>query len=134
MGFAWQSGMETGAPLLDAQHRSLVERAAALVSALEAGSEKPVVERALREFGSYSVRHFSMDEDCAMRGSCPALQWNGIARAELIKIIAGFRESYERAGATPELAETLSCRLSDWVAHYIPGPESMVRPCVTSSR
>jgi hemerythrin-like metal-binding protein len=134
MTIGWQSGMETGAPLLDAQHRSLVERAAALVATIERGSERPVVERALRDFGNYSVRHFSMDEDCALRGSCPALEWNGIARAELIRIMAGFRQSYERGGATPDLAESLSCQLSDWVAHYIPGPAAMVRPCATSPR
>ena len=102
MTIGWQSGMETGAPLLDAQHRSLVERAAALVATIERGSERPVVERALRDFGDYSVRHFSMDEDCTLRGSCPALEWNGIARAELIRIMAGFRQSYERGGATPD--------------------------------
>jgi hemerythrin-like metal-binding protein len=134
MGIAWQPSMETGAPLLDAQHRSLVERAAALVAAIEARGETPVVERALREFGDYSVRHFSIDEDCALRGSCPALEWNGTARAALIKIMAGFRRDFERGGASPELAESLSCQLSDWVALYIPGPETMVRPCVTTPR
>jgi hemerythrin-like metal-binding protein len=133
MTIGWQSGMETGAPLLDAQHRSLVERAAALVATIERGSERPVVERALRDFGDYSVRHFSMDEDCSLRGSCPALEWNGIARAELIRILAGFRQSYESGGATPDLAESLSCQLSDWVARYIPGPATMVRPCAMSS-
>jgi hemerythrin-like metal-binding protein len=134
MGIAWQPEMETGAPLLDAQHRSLVERAAALVTALESGSERPIVERALRAFGDYSVRHFSQDEDCTLRGSCPALQWNGVARAELIRIMASFRESYERGAAALDLAESLSCELSEWVARYIPGPQSMVRPCVTNPR
>jgi len=131
MSIAWQPSMETGAPLLDAQHRSLVERAATLVAAIQQGSERPVVERALRDFGNYSVRHFSMDEDCSLRGSCPALVWNGMARAELIKIISGFRQSYERGGATPDLAEDLSCSLTEWVARYIPGPATMVRPCAT---
>lgn len=70
MTIGWQSSMETGAPLLDAQHRSLVERAAALVAAIERGDARPIVERALLEFGNYSVRHFSMDEDCSLRGSC----------------------------------------------------------------
>jgi len=134
MGIAWQPSMETGAALLDAQHRSLVERAAALVAAIEAGGERPVVERALREFGDYSVRHFSIDEDCAQRGTCPALEWNGTARAELIKVMAGFRQSFERGGATADLAESLSCQLSDWVVKYIPGPKTMVRPCVTTPR
>ncbi len=134
MTIGWQSSMETGAPLLDAQHRSLVERAAALVAAIERGDARPIVERALLEFGNYSVRHFSMDEDCSLRGSCPALEWNGNARAQLIRIMADFREAYERAGATPEVAESLSCRLSDWVARYVPGPATMVRPCATNSR
>ena len=65
--------------------------------------------------------------------SCPALEWNGAARAELIKIVAGFRESYERHGASPALAEDLSCELSGWVARYIPGPVTAL-PCVTPPR
>jgi hemerythrin-like metal-binding protein len=134
MTIAWQPSMETGAPLLDAQHRSLIERAGALVAALAAGSDKPVVERALLDFGNYVVRHFSMDEDCSLRGSCPALEWNGTARAELLKVMAAFRRSYETGGASPALAETLSCQLSDWAERYIPGPATMVRPCVTDAR
>jgi hypothetical protein len=49
----------------------------------------------------------------------------------LIKTMAGFRESYERDGASPELAEGLSCQLSEWVARYVPGPVTAL-PCVTS--
>jgi hemerythrin-like metal-binding protein len=132
MTIGWQPAMATGAPLLDAQHRSLVDRAAVLVGAIERGSDRPVVEGALRSFGDYAVRHFSQDEDCALRGSCPALEWNGRARAELIKIMSAFRRSYEHDGATPKLAESLSCELTEWVERYLPGPASMIRPCVTS--
>lgn len=132
MTIGWQPAMATGAPLLDAQHRSLVDRAAVLVAAIERGSDRPVVEGALRSFGDYAVRHFSQDEDCALRGSCPALEWNGRARAELIKIMAAFRRSYERDGASPNLAESLSCELTEWVERYLPGPASMIRPCATS--
>jgi hypothetical protein len=112
--------METGAPLLDAQHRILVERAGALVATIETGGDRLRVEVALRSFGDYSVRHFSQEEDCHLRGACPAVEWNGAARAELIRIVAGFRESYER----------LSCELSGWVGRYIPGPVKTL-PCVT---
>ena len=59
MSIGWQPSMETGAPLLDAQHRALVERADALVATIATGSDRSVVERALRDFGDYSVRHFS---------------------------------------------------------------------------
>jgi hemerythrin-like metal-binding protein len=130
MSIAWEPSMETGAPLLDAQHRILVERAGALVATIEAGGDRLRVEAALRSFGDYSVRHFSQEEDCHLRGACPAVEWNGAARAELIRIVAGFRESYERHGASQRLAEDLSCELSGWVGRYIPGPVTAL-PCVT---
>jgi hemerythrin-like metal-binding protein len=133
MSIGWEPSMETGAPLLDAQRRALVQRADALLATLETGGDRSQIERALRDFGDYSVRHFSQEEDCYLRGSCPALEWNGAARAELIHIVAGFRESYERHGASPALADDLSGELSGWVARYIPGPVASL-PCVTQPK
>ena len=133
MAIGWEPSMEVGAPQLDAQRHALVERADALVATIENGGDRGTVERALRDFGDYSVRHFSGEEDCHLRGVCPAIEWNGSARAELIKILAGFRETYERHGASPELAESLSCDLSGWVARYIPGPVTTL-PCVPSRK
>ncbi len=89
MSIGWGPSMETGAPLLDAQRRALVERADALLATIESGRDRSTIERALRDFGDYSVRHFSQEEDCALRGVCPAIEWNGAARAELITIMAG---------------------------------------------
>jgi hemerythrin-like metal-binding protein len=129
MSIGWDPSMAVGAPLLDAQRRALVERADALVASIGSGQDRVAIERALREFGDYSVRHFSDEEDCRLRGVCPALQWNGAARADLIKIVSAFRESYERNGAGPKVAEDLSCELSGWVARYIPGPVTAL-PCV----
>jgi len=134
VSIGWQPSMETGAALLDSRHRALVERAASLVAAIEAGQERPVVERAMLDFGDYAVRYFSTETDCSMGGKCPGLEWSGLARVDLIRVLSAFRSSYEKSGATPQLAEDLSCRLSDWVATYIPGPPSLVRPCVSQAR
>ena len=134
MSIGWQASMATGAPTLDARHRTLVERAAALVGAIEQGGDRSQVERALRDFGDYSVRHFSTEQECALAGQCPALEWTGVARADLIKIMAAFRVSFEKGGATPALAEDLDCQLSDWVARYIPGPANLYRPCAAEAR
>ena len=75
MSIGWQASMESGAPLLDAQRRILVERADALVATIATNADRTSVERALRDFGDYSVRHFSQEEDCTLRGVCPALEW-----------------------------------------------------------
>jgi hemerythrin len=133
MTIGWKASMETGAPVLDAQRRSLVERADRLLDSLASGQDRATVEKALREFGDYAVRHFSTEEECQLRGVCPVLKWTGAARAELIKIVSDFRVEYESHGATTIVAESLNCRLSDWVARYIPGPETAL-PCVTAPR
>ena len=129
VSIGWQATMETGAPVLDAQRRALVERADALVAAIEAGKDLYTVERALRDLGDYSVRHFSAEEECHMRGRCPAIDWAGAARADLVKILSDFRAAYERDGASPQVAQDLDCRLSEWVGRYIPGPVKEL-PCV----
>jgi hemerythrin-like metal-binding protein len=134
VAITWQASMETGSPRLDAGRRALVERAGGLLAALEAGEEKARVERALRDFGDAAVRHFSHAEDCQHRGLCPALEWNGRARSELIAIVSEFRTSYEREGGTPQLADDFSCRLEGWVSRYIPGPTDGNLPCVAVAR
>ncbi len=130
MAIGWQPSMETGAPVLDAQRRALVERADALLEALIRGQDRVSIEKALREFGDYAVRHFSTEEECHLRGVCPALRWTGVARAELIRIISEFRLGFERLGPVASVADELQCRLAEWVAAYIPGPTAEL-PCVT---
>jgi hemerythrin-like metal-binding protein len=134
VAIGWQATMATGAPLVDAGHRALVERADALLEALQAGRERGDVERALRGFGDCAVRHFSRDEDCVLRGQCPALEWNATGRAELIAILAELRLSFERDGATPALVERLESQLRGWVGRYVPGPQAARLPCVASER
>jgi hemerythrin-like metal-binding protein len=134
MAIGWQSTMETGAAVIDAQHRAFVERADRLVSLIEARADRSEVERAMREFGDFAVRHFSRDEDCTLRGSCPALEWNGMARAEMIRIIADFRQAFERDGATATVAGQFSDQLCGWVSKYIPGPDAATLPCVAAAK
>jgi hemerythrin-like metal-binding protein len=134
MSIGWQPTMETGAPTLDAQRRALVERADALVAVLERGGDRAHVEHALRDLGDYSVRHFSQEEDCHLRAQCPVIEWNGNARADLIKIVSGFRLAFEKGGAASGLAEDLGRDLSGWVARYIPGPVDGLPCCATPAR
>ena len=133
MAIGWRPSMETGAAVLDAQRRALVERADALLDALMRGQDRPTIEKALKEFGDYAVRHFSTEEDCHLRGVCPALRWSGVARAELIRIMSEFRLGFERLGPVETVADDLNCKLSEWVATYIPGPATDL-PCVTPAR
>ena len=129
----WRPSMETGAPVLDAQRRALVERADTLLDMLVRGGDRSSIEKALKDFGDYAVRHFSTEEECHLRGVCPALRWTGVARAELIRIMSEFRLSFERFGPSAAVADDLSCKLSEWVSAYIPGPATDL-PCVTPSR
>lgn len=134
MAIAWHEGMETGGRLLDGKHKRLIARANALLAAVSAEADPRVVEAAMRAFGDYAVRHFSEDEDCAMRGGCPALEWNAAGRAELIAILAAFRKAYERAPEKSVAGAQLETDLRTWISRYLPGPEAASRPCVLTDR
>lgn len=130
MSIAWTAEMATGAGSLDAEHRRLVARFNALLDAVCEGRPTAVVERALREAGDAAVRHFSRDEDCALRAECPALRRNGDARAEFLAILATFRVAFERGGASADTAAGLERELRAWTSRYVPGPGASGLPCV----
>jgi hemerythrin-like metal-binding protein len=134
MSIAWTAEMTTGAATLDAEHQRLVGRFNALLEAVCEKRETRAIERTLREAGDAAVRHFSRDEDCALRGECPALQQNGEARAEFLRILATFRGDFERTGASPDTAAALERELADWTSRYVPGPGASRLPCVTGAR
>ena len=133
MAIGWSSGMATGAPALDEQHRRLVARLDALLSAVESGQDRASVEKTLRAAGDLAVRHFARDEDCLMRDRCPALHANGVARAEFVAILARFRSDYERHGSTGPVARDLEAALAAWVERYVPGENAAELPCVVQA-
>ncbi len=132
MTIAWSAAMTTGAASLDEEHRRLVARLNALLEAVAEGRDVRAVERALRDAGDAALRHFSRDEDCAMRGECPALRVNGEARADFLGILRAFREDYERSAASPATSTALEQALSEWATRYIPGPGAALLPCVAA--
>ena len=133
MAIGWSSGMATGAPVLDDQHRRLVARLDALLAAVDSGQDRASVEKALRSAGDLAVRHFARDEDCLMRDRCPALHANGVARAEFVEILARFRVDFEHNGSTQPVARDLETALASWVARYVPGENASELPCVVEA-
>ena len=130
MAIAWTSEMATGARTLDDDHRRIVDRSNALLAAVAERAAPADVDRALRSLGNAVLRHFTRDEDCAVRARCPAVEMNGEAHAEVIAILARFRLSYERSGAVPESAAELEREIGAWVARYLPGPFGDRLPCI----
>jgi hemerythrin-like metal-binding protein len=122
--------MATGARTVDDDHRRLVHRANALLATAGEPGDPSRVDRALREFGNAAVRHFSRDEDCTVREACPAVETNGLARAELIAILARFREDFERGGAGEDLAAALETSLGGWIGRYLPPADPRLLPCI----
>jgi hemerythrin-like metal-binding protein len=63
----WNASMETGIPILDAQHRGLVDRYNQVVAA----TGKDAQELALHELIGATVAHFGMEEDLMSDGDYP---------------------------------------------------------------
>lgn len=133
MAIAWTAAMATGNQWLDREHRRLVAGFDGLLTAIEGRHDASVVEASLRRVGDAALRSFSVEEDCLLRESCPAAVASGPAHAELIGILAAFREDYERHGQGDAVAARLEEALTGWVTRHVPGPGASALPCVRSA-
>ena len=66
--FYWNASFEIGIPLIDAQHRRLVDLINDLATAITEGGKLPEVGALLQELRDYSLKHFA-DEEEIMTGA-----------------------------------------------------------------
>jgi hemerythrin len=60
--FSWNSGLETGNELIDAQHRQLIALANLLFDAVEAGQEDLILRKSFEVLLLYTDQHFHDEE------------------------------------------------------------------------
>jgi hemerythrin len=129
----WSEQFATGSPLVDTQHRMLIEKINELEKML-AGSapSKSACDDLLNFLGSYVVTHFKFEEQCMVRYQCPAHEQNKQAHAAFLGVFAKFKERYLAEGPKPELLRSLQTTASDWIKNHILSVDIKLKSCTTS--
>ena len=129
---AWDPSMTTGLDSVDAQHKQLIAWLNDLLAAVSEGRGRSEVAVVLDQLGTYAATHFSHEEDCMARYNCPAAAQNIAAHRDFVTTFAGFREEFDRDGATAHLIVRVETELIRWLSSHIKRTDAQLAPCVRS--
>lgn len=112
----WNSALETGDPLVDAQHRRIHE----LLSELEAAEDnRDAVMRMLTELVDYSSIHFATEEDLMRREGYPAEQLEPhLAEHRMLTEAVRSKVLQFRTGELSSTAPVIVF-LGDWLTEHV---------------
>ena len=122
--------MSTGADSVDAQHRKLFDLMNLLVADMQAGRARDAIGMVLDDLAEYAATHFSHEEECLARFSCPAAAQNKAAHAAFVQTFTGLKAEFDRQGPTATLAIRMQQELSRWITGHILGVDVKLRPCI----
>jgi hemerythrin len=127
----WTDQFATGSPLIDAQHRILIDQ----VNRLGEYPQSPPINRTtcdelMNVLSSYVATHFKFEEECMQSHRCPAHDRNKLAHAAFIQIFASYKARYGEEGPKVELLQSLHSAASTWIRNHILSVDTQLRPCV----
>lgn len=115
----WDPTLETGHAGIDAQHRTLFSKAAALVAAIDAGREEGEVKALLGFLGAYVAEHFADEEGLMRAAGFPGLEEHAAIHRRLERRLVEVAAAWEAHGATPALSADVRAMMSGWVTIHI---------------
>ncbi len=91
----WKREFETGIPLIDHQHRRLMEGLEGCIRALSHGAARGVVLALAHEIQAHAIDHFRDEEDLMKRSGYPDFEAHRARHAELAAVVADLSDDYQ---------------------------------------
>ncbi len=124
--FYWNASFEIGIPLVDAQHRKLVDLINALATAITEGGKLPQVEALIQELTDYAAKHFADEERLLERSTLSEgekMRHRGAHRGFVEKVQEiGKRDDLLRADVSEQVLEFLIT----WLVSHILGSDRKI--------
>jgi hemerythrin len=125
----WQPTLETGIPVVDRDHRALIDQINGLSDALHAGVAKEKLADALVFLNRYVREHFQREENIMQIARCPAHRENCAAHAALTSKLDAWVARLQTGGATTSLVLEVHRDCSAWIQAHIVRIDCKLRDC-----
>ncbi len=126
---SWQENLAIGDPLIDMQHKQLLDQMDELVAALQKNSEAKQTQRLLRFLTMYVDNHFGHEEQCMHIRKCPVASQNRAAHEYFKARLDGVQSMLNRQRPSALIAERVSKELLDWFINHIRTIDSQLGAC-----
>lgn len=123
------SAYETGFEEIDKQHKKLFDTLNMLERDIEKGMAKHMLPVTLVFLKTYTRHHFSLEEGCMAKHSCPVAAQNKEAHKKLIDLVPTLEQRLATEGPTEALAKDIYQFLTGWLQNHILKTDTHLRTC-----
>lgn len=116
---SWDSALESGIPVIDYEHKELVEQLAALMDE----SRPDRVEAMLRFLKDYVVKHFAHEQVMHKSSGYPKAAEHKQAHTNFVNTFLDLEDEYFEKGSNSETLQKLTTVVSDWLLKHIMGQD-----------
>jgi len=111
--------LETGIPIIDAQHRELVDHVNSLITLGEKSNTKEEMEKTLDFLGSYAVNHFKTEEDFMEACVYPACYLHKGQHKIFVDRFVMYKKTFEAEGYSVDLSKEIHKFIVNWLINHI---------------
>ncbi len=111
----WSRELEFGLPVIDTQHKRIVEMINELAHAMQTGNDKET-QHVMEGLLNYTVTHFEFEEDLQEKAGYPFLKAHRRIHEIFMKKVADIRE---RSAKGENVGPELLILLKGWLASHI---------------
>jgi hemerythrin len=119
MAYNWNSTLETGHPLIDLQHKELINAVNGLLTACQQGQGSGKLGPTLDYLTTYTKRHFVDEETLQQKSNYPDYANHRKHHEDLVKVITDLSAELKRTGPTPMVTQKIIRNVGDWLVSHI---------------
>jgi hemerythrin len=119
MKVEWQDYLSVGVEDIDRQHRNLLDKYNAFITAYLEGRADEEVIRLLGFLEEYVAIHFADEESLQQRIGFPDFQRHRNQHLELTRKVAELKGRFESKGPAPDLVASTGLLMTGWLIEHI---------------
>lgn len=126
----WSDALKIGIPVIDQQHKQLIDQLNILIDAMHANRGKEEIQQIIKFLDMYVHQHFSFEEGCMSRYKCSIGCNNAEAHARFNRVLSEIKTELITKGCSLSLAIKVNEQLLDWFVNHIQKIDRELKPCV----
>lgn len=128
--FEWNDSLSVGVPMIDTQHKELINAFNDLSDAIEQGTGATSIKKLLTFLKYFTEWHFEQEENCAAKHKCAISDTNHQAHTRFLDIFSTLQTQYRESGASDEIARKAHTLLADWLVNHIMTIDTQIGKCI----
>ena len=119
MAYNWNSTLETGHPLIDLQHKELINAVNGLLAACQQGQGAGKIGPTLDYLTTYTKRHFVDEEALQQKSNYPDYPNHRKCHEDLVKVITDLSAELKQTGPTTIVTQKITRNIGNWLVNHI---------------